>query len=81
MAVACVLGAVGAWHIFRAAGLLLRVAYSVSGQALLLGAWPGPLVWSILCTAGGPVAWHVLGTVGGACSVSVRACCVCVGAW
>lgn len=28
-----VLGAVGAWHILRAAGLLLRVAYSVDVRA------------------------------------------------
>lgn len=34
----------------RAAGLLLRVAYSVCGQALLLGAWPGPLSGCILRT-------------------------------
>lgn len=45
-----VLGTVGAWHILRAAGLLLRVAYSVCGQALLLGAWPGPLAGCILRT-------------------------------
>lgn len=32
-------------------------AYSVSGQALLLGAWPGPLAGCILCTAGRPYCW------------------------
>ena len=45
-----VLGAVGVWHILRAAGLLLWVAYSVCGQALLLGAWPSPLAGGILRT-------------------------------
>lgn len=36
---------------------LLCGAYSVSGQALLLGAWPGPLAGCILCTAGYPYCW------------------------
>ena len=53
MAVACVLGAVGAWHILRAAGLLLRIAYSVGGQALLLGARLGSCCVGVFWVAAG----------------------------
>lgn len=72
MAVACVLGAVGASHILRAAGLLLRIAYSVGGQALLLGARLGPLagcilrtdevccVARVLCADGFLLLWRIL---------------------
>lgn len=61
-----VLGAVGAWHILRAAGLLLRVAYSVLWPILVALCVAGVLLRGLFCVRPGPVA------------VSVS--CVCLGA-
>ena len=75
-----VLCAVGAWHIFRAVGLLLRVAYSVlcpipvaRGQALLRGLFcvrPRSVVWCVFCAQMGSCCSDVFLLRSGPCCVA-----------